>query len=195
MAVINFDNVYGFLISFSALAALIIGLYNLGVQKRQLKVLKWNQIKKTFDLIEIWSGEHMTKVRLKAREYCSYEELEPVNMKRLLQLENYKEIAQYFTTILNYLEAVSLAYLKNVVDKDITYTYFVYTLVNYYLLFEPFIIHLRKKLEVSEKPLQLELKSFGCIEIVAKRWIGWSQEKPVGVGYRALEKKPVHKEQ
>ena len=181
-----------------SVVALIISFYAVLVLKKQLRILKWNQIDKTFHYMEMWGGEHITNVRIKARKYFDYEGGKPIEIEKLTKLPNYEEVSTLFTTILNFLEMLSIAILKNVVDEEITYHDFVYIVVRHYTIFKPYINHLRKQFAMTETP---SLRIYGHLEIVAERWIAQMEkesetikDRALDLRYRKIEKKPIYEE-
>ena len=83
------------------------------VQKRQLHAFKWSQVSKTTDLLSVWSDAHMTNIRRDIDKYIDYIKVEPVQMSKLTKEGNYKKAEKTFISLLNYLDLVSLAYLKS----------------------------------------------------------------------------------
>ena len=181
-----------------AFCALAVSVYAAYISKKRLRIFKWNQVNKTFDFIEMWFGDHITNVRMQAREYFDYEKTDPINMDNLLKLQNYKEVSTLFITLLNYFDVLSLAILKNAVDPQICYNYFGNVLINHYLIFLPFIKHLRGHLDLSDNP---SLMTHGHLQIVAERWIDKMQSESkilktnmLNVNYYSLEKDPIYQE-
>lgn len=150
--------------------AIVISLYVAFTCKKELK---WYRVNKTFDFIDFWTGEHMTKIREKIRQNIDYENKEPVEMDKLLGLKNYHEISNCLISLLNFLDSLCIAYMNGFVDKEIIYNYFGNVLVNHYIILEPFIHHLRGKLDKSDIP---ELATYRHLEKVANRWIKQIEE-------------------
>lgn len=151
-----------------SIAALTVALYRYRTQKRQLHALKWSQVSKTFDLLILWFGSHMTESRRAASQYYEYESVEPVDVAELTELDTYDEAMSHFFVVLNYLDLVCLAYLKRVIDPDLCFNYLGNVVINHYVIFGPLIHHLRGSLDVSEDP---SLRTFGHLELVAEEWL------------------------
>jgi len=174
----------------------LISLYAAMVYRKQLKQFKWNQIDKTFDFMHIWIGEHITRIRLESGKYYDYENVTPVDMKKLKKLPNYQEVSTLFITLLNYLDQLSMAYMNNAIDRDLTYNYYGNVLINHYIIFKPFIEHLRKKLDITKNP---SLRTYYHLERVAEQWMEQmrKEEEIVKKGdkdirYKLIESKPVY---
>lgn len=148
-------------------AGLAISLAGVLIARRQLKAFRWNQAQATLELAKMWVSRDLANSRAYLRDRIKIDGPEPLDMDILHAHPDSKRIREELNYTLNFLETVSTAVQRKIIDPETAYHLWVHVVVNAGTVCKPYIDECRVRADHASKA---SLRTFGHLELLAAEW-------------------------